>query len=85
MNQINQFFDQYCLAYYHFSALGLTFLILAMLLVLAFEVWMLVDVLEFRKVPTQSRVAWVVGMFLIHPFVALAYLLVRSRYKRVKP
>jgi hypothetical protein len=55
-----------------------------MLLILAFEVWMLVDVLEFRKVPTNSRVAWVVGMFLIHPFVALAYLLVRSRYKIVK-
>jgi hypothetical protein len=44
---------------------------------------MLVDVLAYRKVPTKSRVAWVIGMFLIHPFVALAYILVRSRYKKI--
>jgi hypothetical protein len=81
---LNQFFNEYCLANHRFSEQGLAVLILAMLLILAFEVWMLVDVLEFRKVPTNSRVAWVVGMFLIHPFVAMAYLLVRSRYKVVK-
>lgn len=85
MNQFSQFFYEYCLAHHHFSGQGLALLILAMLLILAFEIWMLVDVLEFRKVPTKSRVAWVVGMFLIHPFVAMAYILVRSRYKRVKP
>jgi hypothetical protein len=45
---------------------------------------MLIDVLAYRKIPTQSRVWWVVGMFVIHPFVALVYLLVRSRYKPVK-
>jgi hypothetical protein len=56
---------------------------LSLLLILAFEVWMLVDVLAYRKVPTKSRVAWVIGMFLIHPFVALAYILVRSRYKKI--
>ena len=85
MDQLNQFFYEYCLANHHFSPQGVALLIAAMLLILAFEVWMLVDVLEFRKVPTKSRVAWVVGMFLIHPFVALAYILVRSRYKRVTP
>lgn len=84
MNQINQFFYEYCLANHHFSGQALALLILAMLLVLAFELWMLVDVLEFRKVPTKSRVWWVVGMFLIHPLVALVYLLARSRYKAVK-
>jgi hypothetical protein len=85
MNQISQLlYDGYCLAHHHFSGQGIALLIVAMLLVLAFEVWMLIDVLEFRKVPTNSRVAWVVGMFLIHPFVAMAYILVRSRYKQTK-
>jgi hypothetical protein len=54
-----------------------------MVLILGFEVWMLVDVLALRKVPKDSRIGWVVGMFLLHPFVALVYLLVRSRYKPV--
>jgi len=68
----------------HFDATGLALVIAAMILILAFEVWMLIDVLAYRKVPAKSRVWWVVGMFVIHPFVALAYLLMRSRYKTVK-
>jgi len=79
------FLNEYVLPNHKYSQLSLALLALVMLLVLAFEVWMLVDVLEFRKVPTKSRVAWVVGMFLIHPFVAIAYILVRSRYKPVRP
>jgi len=78
------FIDEYVLPNHQYSGQSLALIALAMLLILVFEVWMLVDVLEFRKVPTKSRVWWVVGMFLIHPFVAMAYLLVRSRYKRVK-
>jgi hypothetical protein len=67
----------------YLNGTALAALIAGMLLVLAFELWMLIDVLGYRKVPTKSRVWWVVGMFLIHPFVALAYLLVRSRYKKI--
>lgn len=68
----------------HGSPQMLALVVLGLMLILAFEVWMLVDVLAYRKVPTKSRVGWVVGMFLIHPFVAMAYLLARSRYKKVK-
>ena len=68
----------------HFDATHLAFVIAAMILILAFEVWMLIDVLAYRKVPAKSRLCWVVGMFIIHPFVALVYLLVRSRYKAIK-
>jgi|GEM_PF-1590213 len=70
---------------HHYSALGIALLILALLLVLAFEVWMLVDVLAYRKVPTRHKVWWVIGMFLIHPFVAIIYFFVRPAYKRTKP
>jgi hypothetical protein len=68
----------------HFSPMALSLIVVGLLIVLAFEVWMLIDVLAYRKVPVKSRVGWVVGMFLIHPFVALVYLLMRSRYRKVK-
>ena len=67
----------------HYSPATTLLIILGMVLILGFEVWMLVDVLALRKVPKDSRIGWVVGMFLLHPFVALVYLLVRSRYKPV--
>jgi hypothetical protein len=83
-SSISLFIDNHFVHPVPMSNTQMAVLCLGLLLVLAFEVWMLVDVLALRKVPTNSRVAWVVGMFLIHPFVALAYLLVRSRYKLVK-
>jgi hypothetical protein len=78
------FLDQYLIHPHQFSTPALFLVMLGLWIVLAFEVWMLVDVLALRKVPRNSRIAWVVGMFLIHPFVAMAYLLVRSRYKVIK-
>jgi hypothetical protein len=78
------FLQQYIIYPHKFSTPSLVLLILGMLVVLAFELWMLIDLLAYRKVPAMSRAWWVIGMFLIHPFVALVYLLVRSRYKRVK-
>ena len=83
-NSMPRYFQQYVMGPYHYSSPALALIIVGGLLILAFEVWMLVDVLALRKVPMRSRVAWVVGMFLIHPFVAMAYLLVRSRYQLVK-
>jgi hypothetical protein len=83
MQSINQYLNRYVIYPHHFSGPSMALICLSLLLILAFEVWMLVDVLAYRKVPTKSRVAWVIGMFLIHPFVALAYILVRSRYKKI--
>jgi hypothetical protein len=79
---MNDFLYQYVIYPHHFSGPSMALICLSMLLILAFEVWMLVDVLAYRKVPARSRLWWVVGMFLIHPFVAMAYILVRSRYKK---
>jgi hypothetical protein len=67
---------------HQFSPRCLVLLILGILVILSFELWMLIDVLACRKVPTNQRVWWVVGMFLLHPFVALVYLFARHNYKQ---
>ena len=61
------------------------FVILLTILFLAFEIWMLVDVIQNRKVPKVHKIWWVIGMFLIHPFVAIIYFFVSrfsSAYKK---
>jgi hypothetical protein len=83
-SNFQRYFEQYAIGPYHYSAPSMALIILGLLLILAFEVWMLIDVLAYRKVPAKSRVWWVIGMFVIHPFVALVYLLMRSRYKAIK-
>jgi hypothetical protein len=50
-----------------------SFLIIIALAILAFEVWMLVDVIQNRKISDQSKILWIIGMLLIHPFVAMIY------------
>lgn len=77
-------FNDYILNPHHFSGPGLALVILALLVVLAFELWMLIDVLTYRKVPKQHKLWWVLGMFVIHPFVAIVYFFVRPAYKRAK-
>lgn len=51
-------------------------LALVALAVLAFEIWMLVDVINNKKIHTDQKVWWVIGMFLLHPFVSAAYFIV---------
>lgn len=46
---------------------------IALLAILAFEVWMFVDAIRNPRLTDIERVLWCVGMLLIHPFVALAY------------
>ena len=79
---LSLFFDQYFVHPVQLSSQSLAYIIVAMVLILAFELWMLVDVLAYRKVPTKQRLWWVLGMFLVQPLVAIAYLLVRSKYKQ---
>ena len=55
--------------------------LLLVVLLFAFEFWMFVDVITNKKVPSQHKVLWVIGMLLLHPFVAIAYFyLSRSGY-----
>lgn len=46
-------------------------------LVLAFEIWMFVDVIKSRGLSHEERAIWIIGMLLLHPFVAIVYYFMR--------
>jgi hypothetical protein len=43
------------------------------LLILAFEIWMFINVMRNNRISQQRRLLWAIGIVLIHPFVAIAY------------
>lgn len=54
---------------------------IVVLLLLAFEVWMLVDAALNKKISDRAKTWWIIGMFLVHPFVAIVYLFTDYRSK----
>jgi len=46
------------------------------LLALVFEVWMFLDVLKNKKLTDTEKILWVLGMFLLHPIIAIVYFFV---------
>ncbi|MCL5113500.1 MAG: hypothetical protein M1554_03430 [Patescibacteria group bacterium] len=48
-------------------------IIIVILVILAFEVWMFVDVAINEKISNKAKAWWIIGMFLIHPIVAIFY------------
>ena len=60
---------------HHYPYLGawLPIIVLFVLLVAAFEVWMLIDVAINAKLSNKAKAWWIVGMVAIHPFVAIVY------------
>ena len=48
-------------------------IIILALIILAFEVWMFVNVFKNHQITDNARILWLIGMLLIHPFVAIAY------------
>ncbi|HUC95863.1 MAG TPA: hypothetical protein VMR76_02805 [Candidatus Saccharimonadia bacterium] len=59
----------------HMHHLGawLPIIIVVALLIAAFEIWMIVDVALNKKISDKAKTWWIVGMVIIHPFVAIAY------------
>jgi len=57
-------------------------LILIGLAILAFEIMMFIDVISNPKISDDRRLAWIIGMLLIHPIVAIVYYFTdrRGRY-----
>ncbi len=51
----------------------LPIIILAALLISAFEIWMIVDVAINKKISDKAKTWWIIGMVIIHPFIALVY------------
>jgi hypothetical protein len=47
--------------------------IYVILLILAFEVWMFIDLISNDNVDENKKLYWVIGMLILHPFVAIAY------------
>jgi hypothetical protein len=48
-------------------------LIVIALLILAFEVWMIVDAALNKKISSKAKTWWIIGMVIVHPFVAIVY------------
>jgi hypothetical protein len=65
-----------------FSSITLVVVILLGLAVLTFEVWMFVNVIVNKNIDTTRKILWIIGMLLIHPFVAIGYYF--TDYKRSK-
>jgi SNF family Na+-dependent transporter len=51
----------------------LPLIIIVALLIAVFEVWMIVDAALNKKISDKAKTWWIVGMVIIHPFVAIAY------------
>ncbi len=51
----------------------LPLIIIVALLIAVFEVWMIVDAAINKKLTDKAKAWWIIGMILIHPFVAIAY------------
>lgn len=60
---------------HHTIHLGMWFpvLILVVLLLFAFEIWMIVDAALNNKLTDKAKTWWIIGMLIIHPFVAIVY------------
>lgn len=47
--------------------------VLLLAVILGFEVWMFIDVINNSVISKDRRLLWLAGMILIHPFVAIVY------------
>jgi phosphotransferase system glucose/maltose/N-acetylglucosamine-specific IIC component len=59
-----------------FLGLGLVALLLVLLIglaILVFEVAMFIDVILNKNISDEAKILWVIGMLLLHPFIAIAY------------
>jgi hypothetical protein len=53
---------------------GMAVLVLAILAaILVFEVWMFISAIQNTAITQEVKLLWLIGMLLIHPFVAIIY------------
>jgi len=50
--------------------------------ILIFELLMLIHVIRNQFIPTNKKAIWIIGMLLLHPFIAIWYYF--SDYRRTK-
>jgi hypothetical protein len=69
---------------HHILHLGIwlpTFLIIAILF-FVFEIWMIVDAAINKEITDKAKAWWIIGMLIIHPFVAIAYFFTDHRKRQ---
>lgn len=49
------------------------FFLILLIAILTFEVAMFISVLRNKAIAENTRILWIIGMLLIHPFVAIVY------------
>ena len=64
----------------HFPEIIFIFFLLALLV---FEIAMFVDAYKNPKLTANSKLLWMVGMVLVHPFVAIVYWFMYRKNRRV--
>ena len=47
--------------------------LLVLAFILAFEIWMFVHAIQNDNISNDRKILWLIGMILLHPFVAIAY------------
>jgi hypothetical protein len=64
-----------CMYRHHILHLGawLPIIIVIAILIFAFEIWMIVDAAINKEITDKAKTWWIIGMLIIHPFVAIAY------------
>jgi len=64
-----------CMYRHHILHLGawLPIALIIAILIFAFEIWMIVDAAINKEITDKARAWWIIGMLVIHPFVAIAY------------
>lgn len=62
------------IAFLGLSRGGEVIFIAATLILIVFELTMLMSALLNKHISRKAKILWIIGMLLIHPFVAIAYL-----------
>ena len=68
-------------AFLGYSAALSGVIIVLLVLILAFEIWMLVSAVTNKHITDTARVLWVAGMVLLHPIIAIVYYFTDYRKK----
>lgn len=51
----------------------LPIIVVVAVLIIVFEIWMIVDAALNKKITDKAKAWWIIGMAVVHPFVAIAY------------
>ena len=62
--------------------LWLPIILVIAILLFAFETWMIVDVAINKAITDKAKAWWIIGMLIIHPFVAIAYFFTDHRKRK---